>query len=84
MAAGAPLTDAQWTAAVHDRLREVVPGRVPGRPDVAAIHRIAEDVWRLDLSDRGQVVAKQQLQGLLTRGEPHDLVRLEDRYGRVR
>ena len=77
MAAGAPLTDAQWTAAVHDRLREVVPGRVPGRPDVAAIHRIAEDVWRLDLSDRGQVVAKQQLQGLLTRGEPHDLVRLE-------
>ncbi len=77
MAAGAPLTDAQWTAAVHDRLREVVPGLVPGRPAVAAIHRIAEDVWRLDLSDGGRVVAKHQLQGLLTRGEPHDLVRLE-------
>ena len=77
VAAGAPLTDAQWTAAVHDRLREVAPGLVPGRPEVAAIHRIAEDVWRLDLSDGGRVVAKHQLQGLLTRGEPHDLVRLE-------
>ena len=77
MAAGAPLTDAQWAAAVHDRLREVVPGLVPGRPAVAAIHPIAEDVWRLDLADGGRVVAKHQLQGLLTRGEPHDLVRLE-------
>ena len=77
MAAGASLTDAQWTAAVHARLREVVPGLLPGRPAVAAIHEIAADVWRLDLSDGGRVVAKHQLHGLLTRGEPHDLVRLE-------
>ncbi len=77
MAGCAPPSDAQWTAAVHDRLREVVPGLVPGFPAVAAIHRIAVDVWRLELSDGGRVVAKQQLHGLLTRGEPYDLVRLE-------
>ena len=77
MAAGASLTDAQWTAAVRDRLRRVVPDLVPGRPAVAAIRGIAEDVWRLDLSDGGRVVARHQPFGLLTRGEPHDLLRLE-------
>ena len=77
MAGGASLTDAQWTAAVHDRLRRVVPDLVPGRPAVAAIRGIAGDVWRLDLSDGGRVVARHQLYGLLTRGEPHDLVGLE-------
>ena len=77
MAAGASLTDAQWTAAVHDRLRRVVPELLPGGPDVAAIQGIAEDVWLLDLSDGGRVVARHQLHGLLARGEPHDLVRLE-------
>ena len=77
MAAGAPLPDAQWTAAVHERLREIVPGLVPGRPAVGVIRGIAEDVWRLELSDGGRAVAKHQLHGLLTRGEPHDLVCLE-------
>ena len=44
---------------------------------MAAIHPIAEDVWRLELSGGGRIVARHQPFGLLTRGEPHDLVRLE-------
>lgn len=70
-------SDAGWEAAIRDRLADVVPRLVPGAPSVAAVTELAADVWRVDLADGGCLVAKHQLFGLLTRGEPYDLLAVE-------
>lgn len=73
---GAP-TDAEWDAAIRARLTAVVPRLVPGAPAAAAVWSLAPDVWQVALSDGGCLVAKHQLYGVLTRGEPHDLLAVE-------
>ncbi|MFH1569554.1 MAG: hypothetical protein ABIL09_16275 [Gemmatimonadota bacterium] len=50
---------------------------MPGAPAVVSVEPLADEVWLVGLSDGGRLVAKHQFYGLLTHGEPYDLLGTE-------
>ena len=73
----ASLSDSEWNAAVHTHLRRRVPELLPNAPQVTAFEILANDVWLVHLSHGDPTVAKHQFYGLVTRGEPYDLLSVE-------
>lgn len=73
----AAISDAAWDRQVRARLTLLVPELLPGAPAVRHITSWADDVWFVDLSDGGRVVAKHQFYGLATRGTAWDLLQVE-------
>jgi len=71
------LSDAEWDAAVHAHLRRRVPELLRNAPQVTALEVLADGVWLVHLSDGDPIVAKHQFYGLVTRGEPYDLLAVE-------
>ena len=70
-------SDPEWDAAVHAHLRRRVPQLLPRAPQVADLEVLANCVWLVHLSHGRPVVAKHQFYGLVTRGEPYDLLAVE-------
>jgi len=70
-------SNAEWEQALGEHLARRIPLVIPGRPGLASLEPLADDVWLARLSDGGQVVVKHQFFGLLTRDQPHDLLRAE-------
>lgn len=71
------LSDAEWEATLGGHLARRVPQILPGGPALASVQTLADDVWLLELSDGGRAVAKHQFYGLLTAGQPYDLLQVE-------
>lgn len=73
----ASLSDAEWDVAMQAYLRRRVPQLLPNAPQVASLQAMTDDVWLVRLSHGGPIVAKHQFYGLVTRGEPYDLLSVE-------
>lgn len=50
---------------------------MPGAPTRARLTPLAEDVWKAELEDGRALVAKHQVWGFLTAGQPYDLLQVE-------
>ena len=74
---GAAATDAEWLEALGRHLADRIPEVIPGRPGLAALEPLADDVWLARLTDLGRVVVKHQFYGLLTAGRSYDLLQTE-------
>ena len=70
-------SDAEWNAAADAHLRRRVPELLPRAPQVTSHDALTDDVWLLHLSHGDPIVAKHQFYGLVTRGEPYDLLSVE-------
>ena len=71
------LSDTEWDAALRAYLHGRVPELLPHAPQVAGLEVLADNVWLVHLSQGDPIVAKHQFYGLVTRGEPYDLLSVE-------
>jgi len=68
----------RWEGAEEEAyLRSAVPGVLCGRPAVAHIVSLAEDVWEIAVEDGRKLVAKRQIFGFLVSGGSFDLLDVE-------
>ncbi|MDP6778905.1 MAG: hypothetical protein QGI83_19280 [Candidatus Latescibacteria bacterium] len=75
--------------AIQATIQECLPAHLPGSPTVVAVDPVRRPesnhpgVWVARTDDGTRVVVKHQIFAPLTRGEPHDLLRAEERVCRM-